>query len=130
MKVEQLKTFADKRGMLYELFRHNVDDVAMAYVVTLNPREGRSWKEWHVHHYKTETFICVSGSVKLAVEKDGKVTMFMLSGSYPQAVAVSPMEGHSVINTSLQIATILVLCDNYYDEEDERRIPMTDWKWD
>ena len=130
MKVKELKSFADKRGMLYELFRHNVDDVAMAYIVTLNAREGRDWKQWHIHHCKTETFICVSGSVKLAVEKDGVVTVFMLSGSYPQAVAVSPREGHSVVNPGIHEAAILVLCDNYYDEEDERRIPMKDWTWD
>jgi len=130
MKVTQLKSFADKRGILYEVFRNNVDDVAMSYIVTLNAREGRDWKQWHRHHYKSETFICVGGSVKLAVEKDGVVTVHHLSGSYPLAVTVSPLEGHSIVNFDIHTAVILVLCDNYYDEEDERRIPMTDWKWD
>lgn len=130
MKTKELKSFADKRGMLYELFRHNVDNVAMAYIVTLNAREGRDWKEWHVHNFKRETFICVGGYAKLAVENDGLVSVFMLNSSYPQAVTVNHGEGHSIINTSSFIATILVLCDNYYNEEDELRIPMTDWTWE
>ena len=130
MIVKQLKNFADRRGILYELFRQNVDDVVMSYIVTLNARQGRDWKQWHVHNFKTETFICVSGSAKLAIESEGVVSVFMLSGSYPQAVTVNHGEGHSIINPGIHEAVILVLCDSYYDQEDEIRIPMEDWKWD
>ena len=130
MIVKQLKNFADKRGILYELFRQNVDNVAMAYIVTLNARAGRDWKQWHIHNFKTETFICVSGDVKLAAEKDGIVTVHMLSSSYPQAVTVNHGEGHSVVNFGIHEAVVLAICDNYYDPEDEIRIPMKDWTWD
>jgi dTDP-4-dehydrorhamnose 3,5-epimerase-like enzyme len=132
MKWVEAKNFPDERGVLFELFRNPESNVAMAYVITINPGHGRAIDEWHYHNLKTETFFCVKGLVRLAVEKEGNVEhciLFCCDGGMQHGVVVEPGEGHSVFNPSDEEAVVIALCDRIYDPKDELRKPMDNWQW-
>jgi dTDP-4-dehydrorhamnose 3,5-epimerase-like enzyme len=125
-----IQIFKDPRGHLFEAFRQHTTPVAMAYVVQTEPGYGRDLQTWHVHKEKAETFVCVAGAIMLAVRySDSDLAVYTLTDNHPKAITVRRGEFHSVFNHSDKPATLLVLCDNLYDPEDEGRVPMAEFQW-
>lgn len=132
MKIRPLTVHADERGELFEVFRGSHENhVAMAYVVTTNPGFGRDMTQWHYHHKKAETFVCVSGEALLAVKDNwsGDYYTFALSDENHLKITVEPEERHSIMNRGPDPAVVLVYCSAIYDPEDELREPMTEFNW-
>lgn len=131
MRVIKIKNHADERGALFETWRKSNQKAVMSYVVITQPGRGRDIDQWHVHEEKEETFVPVYGKMALAINTlDDGIEMFRLDAANPVAVTVERGEGHSVANIYDEPGALLVLCDNYYDPEDEGREPMKNWNWE
>jgi dTDP-4-dehydrorhamnose 3,5-epimerase-like enzyme len=134
MGLTQLETYAvhkDERGHLFEVFRYWEDDICeMAYTVLTNPGCGRDLDRWHYHYNKTEAFLCLYGEMCIATKDAEGIKSWKLKPGDGVRVVVPPDVRHSVVNMSSRPAVLLVLCDAYYDPEDEWREPMDDWSWD
>ena len=127
--VDEIEVYKDKRGHLFEIFHALDDGSEMAYVVSTLPGFGRDADRWHVHYFKTEIFVCVAGAIHLATYDDEGLTGFALEAGDGMRIVVPPETRHSVMNFGHQPAVLVVLCDEYYDPEDEHREVMRHWSW-
>jgi len=121
--------YEDERGHLFEIFRKYEWAPKMAYTVLTHPGYGRDENRWHYHREKTETFVCLSGEICLAVKRAGGIRVYTLTAGDGCFVEVGLRERHSVMNMSDSDAVLLVLCDQYYHPADELREDMDDWSW-
>ena len=81
VKVHQLKPIVDERGYLMEMMRSddpNFKGFGQTYVTAVN--DGVV-KAWHYHEKQTDTFICLSGLVKVVLYdcREGSPTFGIVS---------------------------------------------------
>jgi dTDP-4-dehydrorhamnose 3,5-epimerase len=132
VKVKTLRVIPDERGWLMEILRADEPELfvkfGQAYVSATYPGVV---KAWHFHREQTDSFVCLSGMIKLVLvdTRDGSATKgaineFFLGSEQRMLVQVPPLVYHGWKCISPEVATVLNLPTEpyHYDRPDEYRL--------
>ncbi len=131
VRVKALKVIPDERGRLMEMLRSD-DEIFLqfgqAYMTTMFPGVT---KAWHYHKLQTDHFVCVRGTIKLALYDEredsptkGVVNEFFLGDHGPQLVQIPHHVWHGFKNVGEGESIIVNIVTHPYDcaHPDEFRI--------
>jgi len=115
-KVIDFKIMGDDRGSLIALEEnHNVPfDVKRVYYI-FGTKEGVR-RGYHAHKNLKQLAICVSGSCKFLLD-DGNVKEHVELNAPTQGLLIEGLVWREMFDFSSD-CVLMVLADNYYDEED------------
>ncbi len=135
VRTKSLRLIPDDRGYLMEILRDD-DDLFMGfgqcYVSATYPGIV---KAWHAHEVQTDTFCCVSGTVKVGLwdgREDsptyGETNAFVIGELNRTAVQIPPGVWHGWVCLGTELSVVLnVPTEHYnYDQPDELRRPWDD----
>ncbi|MFC1807642.1 dTDP-4-dehydrorhamnose 3,5-epimerase family protein [Candidatus Omnitrophota bacterium] len=143
VRVKELKVIPDDRGRLMEILRAD-DDIfikfGQVYMTTAKPGVV---KGWHWHKIQTDSFVCVSGKMRLALydaREDsptrGQTQEFELSMDSPLVVQIPPGVWHGfkcISDTEALVINTVTEPYNYKDPDEYRIDPYDndveyDWR--
>ena len=114
-----LKSFKDKRGMLFEILRFedfNIPGNGQLYTFSINPGQRRGD---HYHNKKQEWFTCVSGEAVVLLSNKNDRKAIKISADKPKVVYAAPGTAHALINDSNKVAVIVSYGSKQHDPQDE-----------
>ena len=132
VKIKQLKSNCDERGMVMELFRSDWDEYqkfGQSYMTTAYPG---AVKAWHYHKKQTDSFVCIKGMMKVVLydarpdsPTKGEINEFFIGEKNFSLVQIPPDVYHGFKCISEQEAIIInTPTETYnYKEPDEYRLP-------
>ena len=135
VKVTQRKPIPDERGRLMELFRSDEPDFerfGQVYMTTAYPGVV---KAWHYHKKQTDNFICIHGTVKVALydaREDsptrGQVDQFFMGTHNPIRLRIPKGVYHGFKCIGEHEALLINIPTEVYNyrEPDEYRLPPND----
>ena len=131
VKVKKLKVISDDRGRLMEILRRDDDTfIKFGQVYMTTARPGVT-KAWHWHKFQTDSFVCVSGKMRLALydaREDSptfnEINEFELSLDDPILVQIPPYvyHGFKCIGDKEAIVINTVTETYNYQDPDENRV--------
>jgi dTDP-4-dehydrorhamnose 3,5-epimerase len=131
VRLKPLKVIPDERGRLMEMLRRDDDlfiEFGQTYLTTMYPGVT---KAWHYHKLQTDHFVCVRGTIKLALydEREGSPTRgtvneFFVGDHNPLLVQIPREVWHGFKNVGDCEALIVNVVTRPYDHAhpDEYRI--------
>ena len=131
VKVHQLKPIVDERGYLMEMMRSddpNFKGFGQTYVTAVN--DGVV-KAWHYHEKQTDTFICLSGLVKVVLYdcREGSPTFgivneFFIGDRNTQRIQIPPKVMHGFKGVHPDHSLVVNIPDQLfnYEKPDEFRV--------
>jgi len=133
--VKPLKTFADERGFLTEIFRSSwkevlSDEVAQANLSVTYPNTIRAW---HKHQRgQTDCFVAAKGAVKICAydQENGDLDEIISTGAQLQIVRIPGHYWHGFKAMGNEPAYLVYFVNKPYDAQDpdEVRRPWNDPK--
>lgn len=119
MNLEKLEHKVNETGAFLEAF-HFPNDGQLS-VLSILPNEVRGN---HYHQRKTEHFLIVGGTAEIASKdrETGDVMKVKLSPVKPIVVTIPPNNTHA-ITAGPQGSTMLIWCDEIYNEKDSDTYP-------
>lgn len=114
MELSKLEPKSDSRGTFIETYKLPNDGQVSTLVIRPDERRGE-----HYHLRKTETFVVMYGSAKMAVKdrETDNVMNVSLSGTNPMSVKVIPNHTHYIEATD-EGCIVMIWCDEQFDEND------------
>jgi len=134
VKIVELKTYKDERGIFREIFRfpEQFEDVAVGQLSHSLVKNGVI-KAWHGHVYQSQWNYVVSGQIKVTLydnrEKSTtyKETIDFVAGDDAKPIGYffppGVLHGYKCTNGPMQI---IYVTSGVYDLEDEIRIDLID----
>lgn len=115
-KLIDFKTLGDERGSLISLEENknipfDIKRVYYIYETDIKVRRG-----FHAHKKLKQVAICVNGSCKFLLD-DGKKKENILLDSPEKGLVIEDMIWHEMYDFS-EDCVLMVLADNFYDEND------------
>jgi len=113
MDLKELEVKSDTRGTLVEAFKLPKD--GQVFYLVGRPKQTRGN---HYHEHKTERFLVIWGSAKLAVKDrvKGTVMEVEVSGDNPMVITVAPNNTHN-ITANDEGYICLVWVDKQFDSD-------------
>ena len=143
VKIKQLKFNCDERGRLMELFRRDWPEFNKFGQVYLTTGYPGVVKAWHYHKIQTDTFICVSGMMKVVLydsrpgsKTKGEVMEVFMGEHNPILIQIPPDVYHGFKCISEREAMIINIPTEIYNHKkpDEYRLPAhtkkIPYKWE
>ncbi len=135
VKIEELRVIPDDRGYLMEMLRADSPDFQRFGQVYLTVVYPGVVKAWHCHTRQTDTFVCVTGMVKVGLY-DGREAspthgekMTVIMGWQRQLrLMIPPGVYHGFTPVGTEPAGVINITTEVYDYEnpDELRRPWDD----
>ncbi len=135
VRVKNLKVIRDERGRLMEILR-NDDELFLKFgQVYITTALSGVVKAWHYHKKQTDSIVCISGKVLLALydarnnsKTFKQINEFFLSLEEPKLIQIPPMVYHGFKCIGKEEAFLINVPDKAYNykKPDEYRIdPFT-----
>ena len=106
--VQDLKSYVDTRGMLFEILRFKdmqIPGGGQLYTFSIEPHQRRGD---HYHLNKREWFTCVHGeAIVLLSNSNGAKIAVRVSPKNPKIVYAGPGTSHALINEKEEVAVIV-----------------------
>ncbi|MHB8926774.1 MAG: polysaccharide biosynthesis C-terminal domain-containing protein [Bacillota bacterium] len=123
--LSPVKSFADERGELLEVFRGDhlpITGKGQVYLTTAFPG---CIKGGHYHRHKTEWFCVVGGRavVELQDVGTGASRVFTLDRLRPAVLRVPPNTIHRIRNPTDQVLSVIAYVDDVYNPDDPDTYP-------
>ena len=115
--IKRVKTFDDKRGILFEALRFKTENIpgnGQIYVYTVEPGARRGD---HYHKNKEEWFFCVSGKLELLIKTKKEIFKKNISSDFPEIVYVAPGAIHTLINKTKKKCVVVAYASKELDQK-------------
>lgn len=131
VRIKPLRVIPDERGRLFEILRKDdpiFQKFGQVYCTTVN---AGVVKGWHYHKKQIDSFVCVSGMIKLVLYDDragsptkGRVNEFCIGTHNPLLVQIPPHVWHGFKGISAPEAIVINIPTEPYHRKrpDEYRV--------